>query len=463
MSSFGSLNTALTALRFQQTSMDVASTNVANVATEGYVRRRVVGQTLGAAAQPALWAHNTDVGAGVTSKGVQRMTDALLDARQRREHAAQSYLDLTAEVLARVETGLGEPGENGVAAAIDGFRSSLHDLENNPGSAATRSQVLSAAGTLANAIGLQARHFQGEAADQGVRLQVGLSEVNRLAGDLAKTNTTIAAGKGTDTSSLLDTRDRLALRIAELTGAAATIQDDGQMTVTLQGQTLVSGDQAHELVVTGGFDVDGQLDGEQVTFAIDDGSGPVDLDATIGGELGAVGNLINTVLPDYLTQLNTLATQLADSVNAQHGLGFDQAGDAGVDLFDYDPDNAASSLKIHDDIAGRPELVAASLVSGGPNRDGSNGAELAGKIAIEDGYLRLVNDFGTKVASASRLAANQATLTGQIDTARDQQAGVSLDEETVNLLMAQRGYEAAARVMSTLDEVLDTLINRMAI
>ena len=79
---------------------------------------------------------------------------------------------------------------------------------------------------------------------------------------------------------------------------------------------------------------------------------------------------------------------------------------------------------------------------------------------MEDSYQRLINGFGTEVASVKRLTANQQVLTGQVDNSREQLSGVNLDEEMVSMLSSQRAYEAASRVMTTLDSVLDTLINR---
>jgi flagellar hook-associated protein 1 FlgK len=92
--------------------------------------------------------------------------------------------------------------------------------------------------------------------------------------------------------------------------------------------------------------------------------------------------------------------------------------------------------------------------------DTGNAEAMIGAIKVDDDYQRLVNVFGTVVSSTRRLAANQQALTSQIDSSREQLAGVSLDEETVNMLSAQRAYEAAARVMTTVDSMLDTLINR---
>ncbi len=134
-------NTALSALRYNRVAMDVASGNIANVSTEGYTRRRVEAQTAGAPVVPALWSRAQSYGDGVRVSGLTRMTDELLVARQRTEHGNQSYLDTTSQVLARVEAGIGEPSDNGVAASLADFRAAWHQLANNPGSGAARSQT----------------------------------------------------------------------------------------------------------------------------------------------------------------------------------------------------------------------------------------------------------------------------------------------------------------------------------
>ncbi len=119
---FASINTALSALRYQQVALDIASTNVANVGTDGYVRRRVVGETLGAAGGPALWSRSNETGSGVQASRVDRMTDA---AARRPGPPRARPADLPRHAgppsLARVETGLAEPGENGVANALVGL------------------------------------------------------------------------------------------------------------------------------------------------------------------------------------------------------------------------------------------------------------------------------------------------------------------------------------------------------
>ena len=77
-----------------------------------------------------------------------------------------------------------------------------------------------------------------------------------------------------------------------------------------------------------------------------------------------------------------------------------------------------------------------------------------------DAYRNLVTGFGVTVSSARQAAANQSVLTAQVDASRESLSGINIDEEMVNLLAAQRGYEGASRVLTTMDSMLDTLINR---
>ena len=109
------------------------------------------------------------------------MVDPLLDVRARREHGNQGYLDIRQAVLERVESGIGEPGDNGVAAAIADFRAAWHDLANNPGSDAARAQVLGRAATLADAIRIQSRNIDTESGDLRVRVLADVAEVNTVA------------------------------------------------------------------------------------------------------------------------------------------------------------------------------------------------------------------------------------------------------------------------------------------
>jgi flagellar hook-associated protein 1 FlgK len=457
---FGSVNTALSALRYHQVVMDVSSGNIANVSTDGYARRRVVGQSVGAPAQPAMWSRYDGHGDGVRVGSVDRLVDPLLDARARHEHGTQAYLDTRAASLARVETALGEPAGDGISAAILDARAAWQDLANSPDSPAARAQVLETSRALADAIAVQRRNLEAEEGDQRMSLLSGVDETNALASDLAATNEAITAARlsGNDASGLLDARDQMALRLADLTGGTARENGQGGLDVTVGGVALVTGGRAGRLDVTSGVAPDGSADGAALTLSVTPPGGTPATVTGIRGEIGGTAELLTTTLPSLRSGLQDVAQQVADAVNAAHQSCYDADGTPGQPIFGVDPAAPGGPLVL---LVSDPDLLAASGVGGGPNRDGGNAGVVAAALAgPEQGYQRFVSVLGSDVASVRRLAATQQNLTAQVDGAREQLSGVNLDEEMVTMMQAQRSYEAAARVMTTLDSVLDTLINR---
>ena len=459
MSSFSTLGTALSALRYNRVALDNASQNIANVGTEGYTRRRIESVAAGVQTVPAMWSRGQDVGSGVRITGTTRMSDAFLDARARTEHGRQSYLDIRQAVLDRLETGIGEPGPNGLAAVLAEFRQAWGDLANNPSNEAARSQVLARGAAVADSLHVQARNFTAEAGDQRMRLNNMVSEVNVVASDLAAVNKAIASGKisGDDTSNLADQRDILALRLSELTGGKAVANDVDGYDFTVNGVALVTGNLAGQLQVASGVTPEGDHDGNPVSFQIvAPDAGVTAVPPGSRGELGAVVDLLDQTIPGYLAGLNAVATALASTVNAVHQAGYDATGAPGGAFYTFDPADPAGTIDVA--ISSNAELAASGLPGGVV--DGSNADALAETNAAELDYQRLVNELGSVIASGRRLQNNQSMVTAQVDGSRDQLAGVNLDEEMLSMVQYQRGYEAAARVLSTVDSMLDTLINR---
>ena len=456
---FSSFGTALSALRYNRVAMDVTSGNIANVGTKGYVRRTVDSSAVGGPDVPAVWSRYDGAGDGVRVDGVSRMSDELLDVRSRREHANQSYLDVRQTSLERVEQGVGEPGDSGVSAALGKLRAAWHELANAPGSSAARAQVLASTDTVVDAFRTQARNVQSEASDQRVALQGDVAEVGTLASELADLNAGVAAGKanGDDVNTLLDRRDQITQRLSELTGATATLRSDGGADVSLGGVALVSGNRAGTFTLSSGVTASGDADGSPVGFTVTapDGTSST-VGAGLGGSVGGTKELLDTTLPGYLTRLSAVAKDFADGLNTQHAQGFDAAGTAGGALLSYDPTDVLGTLSVA--ITDPAKLAASSIAGGG--LDAGNAKALATRPGVEGSYQRVVTDLGSSVVEARRRSANQQVLTTQVDGAREQLTGVNLDEEMVNMLAAQHAYEAASRVMTTLDSVLDTLINR---
>lgn len=452
--SFSSINIATSGLRYNQVALDIAANNLSNAATDGYVRRRLIGASVGGPEVPALWSRYDGHGDGVRVASAQRMTDPLLDSRVRREHGFLSFLQTSLTVLQRIEGGIAEPGPDGVGAALLSFRQGWQDLANNPGGDAARQQVLSRGATLAEALRAQINNVAGEEGDQRLHALDAVSQINDAAADIAQLNQTIMNMElnGTDVATLRDQRDQLVLGLAELTGAVTTVRPDGMFDVSVNGVALVSGLNAGVLTIASGITPTGASDGSPITYEISGVPVPA---GRLGGELGAITELLSTTLPAYRAGLGQVAQDLADQINAQHALGFGTNGATGLAFFSYDPADPAGTIAVA--ITDPADLAAASVTG---TLDGSNADLLSSAGNVDGDYQRLVNSFGSDIAGLQRRTANQEALTASIDGAWEQQAGVNIDEETISMMTAQRAYEASARLLTVIDEVLDTLINR---
>lgn len=457
---FSGLNTALSALRYQQVALDVANNNIANVNTDGYVRRRAEAGSVGATGQPVMWSWYDGHGDGVGVQSVSRLVDPLLDARSRRENGTLSYLTTQQTILNRVETAINEPGDNGLSTALQELRNAFQDLVSDPTGAGARETVLAKAGAVATAFNTQSDSITAEIADQQAHAGIVVQQVNDAAAELASLNKTIKVAQvnNTDVGTLSDRRDLLALDLAKLTGAVVTVQADGQYDVAVGTLSLVTGSTAHTLTAP----APAPVAGDPITVSID-GTAVTG----VSGELGAVVDVLNDTLPAYKQSLDEIATQFAQDINDQHQAGYGIAGsppdltlgNTGLPLFDLDPTNPAATLTV---AITDPNDLAAAAAGAGPS-DGGNADALSGASTVESDYAALVTSFGSTVAGLNRRTANQETLTGQVDDEREQMAGVSLDEETINMVAAQHALEAASKVMTVLDSILDTLINRTGV
>jgi flagellar hook-associated protein 1 FlgK len=282
--------------------------------------------------------------------------------------------------------------------------------------------------------------------DQQSHVTTLVQQVNDAATELARLNRTIKVAQvnNTDTGTLSDQRDLLALDLAKLTGAEVAVQPDGQFNLALNGVALVTGDTAGAMTATSGNPVALSIGGTSVPSGV-------------SGELGGVVDVLNTTLPAYKKSLDDIATTFANQMNAQHRAGKDLGGAAGGDLFTFDPADPSGSLAV---AFTDTDLLAASA---GGAKDGGNADALSRATTAGSDYAVLVTSFGSTVASINRQTANQQTLTNQVDDEREQMAGVNLDEETVNMVAAQHAYEAASKMLTVMDSILDTLINRTGV
>ena len=176
-----------------------------------------------------------------------------------------------------------------------------------------------------------------------------------------------------------------------------------------------------------------------------------------------------------LDELNKMAKQFAEAFNTQHQAGIDANGETGKAFFitkDGSMDITAENITVLGDIVKDPNLIAASAVDGG-SRNGDNALDLAkvfdkdieglDDTSVRKYFIALIGDLGVKGQKANTMKNSTDILTSQIENSRMSVTAVSLDEEISNLIKFQHAYNAAARSMTAIDELIDRVINQMGI
>ncbi|NJC21205.1 flagellar hook-associated protein 1 FlgK [Arthrobacter pigmenti] len=463
MSTFSGLNTAYTGLVAASRGLDVVGQNIANANTDGYTRQRV-DTSAAHAVRAGMFSGPVRPGQGVFVDGIARLGDAHLDARVRVTGAASGFATTRAEALAALETTLNEPGENGISAGLGEFWASWQNLANNTGKVSSATVVLDAAGVLSNRIATGYRETQAQWGSLRRSTEAMVAEVNSAAVRIAELNVAIrtTTAAGTSANELIDQRAQLAASVASLAGGTVRDAGDGTIDVLIGGNALVSGDTARPLQVAGARGLEGAAaDVVRVEWAHRPGV-PAALD---GGEIaGALTMLAATgAIAEAAGFYNTFAQDLASQVNAVHRTGATADGRTGLDFFTVFGDPAALNLGV---VPGGEEDIAAASPGAGA-LDGSIADAVAGLGAGAASPDSAWTAFVTELGSETQTTLKAATLAGlAASSAVERQlsgSAVSMDEEQLNLLTFQHAYQGAARVMTAVDQMLDTLINRTGI
>jgi flagellar hook-associated protein 1 len=482
MSTFSGLNTASSGLYAAQRAMDVTGQNIANVNTDGYSRQRVDLKSIGAADVPAFFATSTQVGQGVDADSVIRIRDAFMEGRAQVEQATTASMTVKQNTLTQIEDAFHEPGDDGLQAQLSAMWSAWGDVTNNTTATdggGARTAVLQTTQTVVANLHTMSAALDQQWSQSLDDLGALVDDVNGSAASIATLNDSIrrAGATGTATNELADKRDALVLKIAQQTGATSSPADDGTVTVNLGGVTLVSGSHSIALALAGTTDPNTASTAPPRIVTVPGGT-TVKPGGTADGDLAAM----TTTIPTYRKMLDGVAQQLATQLNGAHQTGYDLNGNGGQPLLndgtgqDDDPiatgdPSKVTAANIHLRIT-NPDLLAAAQLSkakagGNASGDSLNAdalSQLGSAVGSADSiYRKAIVGLGVQASTATGNLTAQSVISTQVDSARESVSGVSIDEEMTNMLQFQHAYSAAARVITAIDGMLDTLINRMGV
>lgn len=455
MSLLTSLQVGARGLAAASAAIAVTTTNVAGAGVEGYARRRVDLRSMDPVRQHGLW-----VGQGVALVGIHRAGDRLLAQRVASASGDAAYASGLESALSVAEAYVGMTGSTGLPESLDAWFDALGAAAADPSDVGLREEVLAATTRLADVVSTAASGLEATLDGYGEEVEQGLAGVNETLAELASLNAAIAESGGA--ADYLDRRDQLLGSLTESIGVDVELAADGQVTVYVGGHAVVSGSQSRTL------SVETAADGS-ATVGLSFGSTTIDVTAAIGGATGAVLQASETVR-GYLDTLDTFAFAFANAVNAQHAAGFDATGAAGGAVFTVasTTDGAAASLRIDPTLAADPDRLA---FAGSATATAGDGDNLALLLALEDDTATLggdtphdwlsglVTEVGNDVASAASASESATALLTDLQGALDGITAVNLDDEAVRLIEYQAAYSAASSVISTVDQMLQDLLD----
>ncbi|MFH1010632.1 MAG: flagellar hook-associated protein FlgK [bacterium] len=453
----GILNTGREALLVQQLKMQIIGHNTANVNTAGFSRRRLDLMTAPAIVNSNGWFY----GSGVAVEDLRRIRDTVLDSQFRRTNTTLGYWTQLEDSMTRVEEVFNEFGGSAISDHLQAFWDAWQDLANDPESLSTRTNLISRAQTLASSLNRVHNGLRSRREELDLTLVQQTGEINQLTAEIAALNVRIvnAEVSGGEAGDLRDRRDLLLDRLSEYVPITTHENDGGAVNVYLGGQILIQVDHAQVLEVAAYSEDNMTL--HRVAWS---GSGqPIPLG---DGKLKATLTARDQTIPNALTKLNTFATTLVQEVNNRHVTGYGLTGSNGFNFWDAST-TGAGNIAVDAAIVADPRLIAASSSADAP---GDNSIALwIGQLQTErllDGglstlgnyYSNLASALGSETSLATERRTTEEAATNLLEQRRQSVSGVSMDEEMANLIMVQKCYEAAAKLISTVDEMMQTIL-----
>lgn len=450
-----SLSTGTSGLLTSQKAIEITGGNIANVNTPGYSRQAPILSSI-----PSLNIGGITVGQGVRIDDLDRQRDQFLDRQIQNKLGSFGEEDAKTIPLSELER-IMDISDEGLAGEMSRFFDSLQDISSDPSRTVTRQLVLSQGKALAEAFNTMDAELDSAREGINATLESKVVDVNSKLKTIAELNVTIAgiSATGQTAAGAMDQRDQLIEEVGKILGSQSIASSGNMISMMLPGGLPLVQD--GEYMQLESYRVNGD-----VQFRLNSTSGSsIDLSSRqMGGEFKGLTDVRDGQIPELRDDLDNLAFTLASSINTQHRLGTGLDGSTGNDFFTL-PATASG--------AARTLAVAltdgAKFAAGATSAPGDNDNVLAmiglaeqklvnGEDRFTDFYSKMSAKIGTDVRQ------NDLKLTGiqdsmnLLETRRASVSGVSLEEEMINMIKFQKTFEASAKMLSTVDEMMDTVL-----
>ncbi|MBD3419442.1 MAG: flagellar hook-associated protein FlgK [Chitinivibrionales bacterium] len=354
MGLFSTLSIGTRGIFASQLGMDVAGQNISNADVEGYSRKRI-----STTADYRYDGSYGQMGFGVDVVNVVRKRDALIDQQIQRQNHFVGYFEEVDFSLEQIENIFTEPSDTGVLHFIDKFFDGWQNLANNPADLSARTMVKTNAEILNGVfhnLSSELRNLRQAAND---KITANMNRVNELAKEIYNINIEVGAVEigNQNANDSRDKRDRLLKELASHIDYDTIENEQGQITLTTNGQVLLSpvGYRSLETATT--------------TFSRADGTSYTNIglqfaDSNVAyqpgnGTLRALFTVRDLVIPEQENNLDTLANSLVQEVNSLHTNGYNLYGYTGLEFFNSNT-TGASDIALSSSILESVQNIAAA-------------------------------------------------------------------------------------------------------
>lgn len=414
------LNTAKSGMNVSQVAIQTTSHNISNINTPGYSRQRV---NQSASSPYSMPGKNSNFGAGQIGTGAQiddvtRIRNSFYDYQYRSESHQYGNTSVKYEYFKNIEGIFNEPSDTAISSSLNSFFNSWSELSKDPQSSGVKSVVIENGKYLSNSINSAFKRL--ESLEEGLDKQSEyiMDEVNSMLSQLDKLekNIKIIQGSGKSPNDFLDQRDKLLDNLSFKLNI-----NDKDVKATLKKAYDANGKVTLDDLTKSGVKISGELEG---TLSM------------------------KKEINKYKDGLKQLANTITSNVNKAAGQEIFKAKDGELISINSEMLQEPEKINVTADIA----LKVYELKSEKVNINGKD-------MTINTFYNSMIQDLGQSSAAVIRDESNQSKLLENIDSSRSSVSGVSLDEEMISLVQLQHTYSANAKVMSTIDSLLDVVVN----
>ncbi len=478
------LSIGRSSLNASKKSLSTASHNIANANTEGYSRQRVNLRTL-----PPVGESNVVMGTGVDVKSVKRIHDDLVEKKLVKSNTTNEYSKEREFQLTQLEDIFNEVNQDGLNKTMSRFFNSFRELANKPEDETIRSIVRESAKTVISDFKRQNDNLNDISSNIDRKIQSAVGEINVITQHLSKLNKEIREIEAVhgETGDLRDQRDQQVRNLSKYLDVRTYADNKGQFVVNADGLgSLVIGNINIEMK-SGMFNHTGDAKnkGKAEIYFAQRVDSPLSHKIK-GGILGALIETRDTEIAHAENKTDELAYNMVHLTNAIHRRGFinkpvelDQNGVplnnekvTGINFFKepLDLHRASEYVQLSDEVSADINNITSAFEL---NKPGDNRVAIAvsklqsTKIlgdrttTFEEEYLKLVGEMGLKTSKARINKEHSQGLLNQAQAVKEAISGVSIDEETANMVKHQQAYEASARVIRVADEMFDTVLGIM--